>query len=210
MAGGIARNVRSVEVSFLSTTILLFLVIDPIGNIPIFLATLRSVPEERRVTVALRECGLGFAALVLFMLFGQFFLQTLHLSETSLGIAGGIILFLIALRMIFPTTETIFGNAAGTEPLLFPLAIPTIAGPSALATVLLLSSKAPGSFWMVFGAVAVAMAVSTLILISAGNIARLVGRRVLTASERLMGLVLTAVAVEMFLQGIRAFVLTLR
>lgn len=198
-----------IKVNFLSTTILLFLVIDPIGNIPIFLATLRTVPENRQMKVTLRECWLGFVALVLFMLFGQFFLQTLHLSETSLGIAGGIILFLIALRMIFPNSEPLFGVSAGTEPLLFPLAIPTIAGPSALATVLLLSSRYPGHFWTLFASVAVAMGVSTLILISSGAIARLVGRRVLTASERLMGLVLTAVAVEMFLQGVRAFVISL-
>lgn len=195
--------------SFISTTILLFLVIDPIGNIPIFLATLRHVPEERRSIITLRECLLGFVIFVLFMLFGQFFLGLLHLSETSLGIAGGIILFLIALRMVFPTSEPLFGETAGAEPLLFPLAVPTIAGPSALATVLLLASKNPGGFWMVLGSVALAMGLSTLILISSGAIARWVGRRVLTASERLMGLILTAVSVEMFLQGVRTFVLSL-
>ncbi|MEI8235216.1 MAG: MarC family protein [Verrucomicrobiota bacterium] len=197
-------------VDFLATTILLFLVIDPIGNIPIFLATLRSVPEERRLIVTLRECLLGFLILVLFLLFGQVFLHMLRLSETSLGIAGGIILFLIALRMIFPDSEPIFGVTPGTEPLLFPLAVPTIAGPSALATVLLLVSHNPGEFWTVLAAVAVAMGLSTLILVSSGALARLVGPRVLTASERLMGLILTAVAVEMLLQGIRTFVLSLR
>jgi MarC family membrane protein len=197
-------------VSFVSTTILLFLVIDPIGNIPIFLAVLRPVPPARVMNVVLRECGIGFIALVLFMLFGKFFLQTLHLSETSLGMAGGIILFLIALRMIFPSSEPMFGVTAGSEPLLFPLAIPTIAGPSALATVLLLSSRYPDCFWLILAAIAVAMLASTLILIASGRIARIVGQRVLTALERLMGLVLTAVAVEMFLQGMRTFVLSLR
>ncbi|MCX6966380.1 MAG: MarC family protein [Verrucomicrobia bacterium] len=196
--------------NFLATTILLFLVIDPIGNIPIFLAVLRSVPEERRLFITLRECALGFVILVLFMLFGRVFLHMLNLSETSLGITGGIILFLIAIRMIFPTSEPLFGANAGTEPLLFPLAVPTIAGPSALATVLLLASRDPGGFWIVLAAVAVSMGLSTLILISAGAIAKLVGRRVLIATERLMGLILTAVAVEMLLQGIRNFVLSLR
>ena len=195
-------------VNFLSTTLLLFLVIDPIGNIPIFLSTLRSAPPERGVRITLRECGLGFLALVLFLIGGKFFLQMLHLSETSLGIAGGMILFLIALRMIFPGKDPMFG-AAGTEPLLFPLAVPIIAGPSALATVLLLSSKHPGDFWMVLGAVAAAMAASTLILVTSGQIARLVGLRVLTAAERLIGLVLTAIAVEMFLQGVKTFLNTL-
>jgi len=197
-------------VDFLSTTILLFLVIDPLGNIPIFLAALRQVPEPRRIPIALRECLLGFGILVVFMLFGRVFLQALRLSETSLGIAGGIILFLIAVRMIFPTSEHLFGETAGAEPLLFPLAVPTIAGPSALATVLLLASRHPDGFWMVFGALALAMTLTTLILVSSGIIARWAGRRVITALERLMGLILTAVAVEMFLQGVRTFVWSLR
>jgi MarC family membrane protein len=197
-------------VNFLSTTILLFLVIDPLGNIPIFLAALRQVPESRRAYIALRECLIAFGILVLFMIFGQFFLQTLRLSETSLGIAGGIILFLIAVRMIFPTSDHLFGPLAGAEPLLFPLAVPTIAGPSALATILLLASRNPERFWMTLGALAVSMTLTTLILISAEIIAKMVGRRVITALERLMGLILTAVAVEMFLQGVRTFVKSLR
>jgi len=196
-------------VDFLSTTILLFLVIDPLGNIPIFLATLRQVPEPRRFTVTLRECLLGFGILVLFMLFGRVFLQVLRLSETSLGIAGGIILFLIAVRMIFPTPNDLFGGVAGSEPMLFPLAIPAIAGPSALATVLLLASHNPGGFWTVLGALALAMALTTLILVSSDIIAKWVGRPVIKALERLMGLILTAVAVEMFLQGVRTFVWSL-
>ena len=193
--------------AFLSTTILLFLVIDPIGDIPIFLAALRSVQTERRTRVVLRECALGFGVLVLFMFFGQIFLQVLHLSTTSLGISGGVILFIIALRMIFPTSELIFGELdLGVEPLLFPLAIPTVAGPSALATVLLLVSRDPRRLWVDMAALAVAMGLATLILVSAGRIAVLAGRRVMIASERLMGLILTTVAVEMLLQGIRSFV----
>jgi len=197
-------------VEFLQTTILLFFVIDPIGNIPLFLAALKNVDAARRPIVTLRECGLAFVVLVLFMSFGKGFLTVLQLTETSLGIAGGIILFLIALRMIFPTSDQLFAVTPAGEPLLFPLAIPTIAGPSALATVLLLASRNPGRLWVTMASLAVAMAVSTLILFSAGRIAALVGSRVLTAMERLMGLILTAVAVEMFLQGVRAFVLSLR
>jgi len=113
--------------------------------------------------------------------------------------------------MIFPTSEHLFGaSPSGNEPLLFPLAVPTMAGPSALATVLLLASRYPHGFWTVLGAVAVSMGLSTLILIASGRIAKIVGRRVLTAAERLMGLILTAVAVEMLLQGIRTFVISLR
>ena len=195
---------------FFSTTILLFFVIDPIGNIPIFLAALKNVDEGRRLIVTLRECGLAFMVLLLFMFFGKGFLQLLHISETSLGITGGIVLFLIALRMIFPTSEPLFAITPLTEPLLFPLAIPTIAGPSALATALLVASRDPTRLWVAIASLAVAMGLSTLILIASGKIATLVGSRVLTASERLMGLILTAVAVEMLLQGIRTFMLSLR
>ena len=192
--------------TFISMTFLLFFVLDPIGNIPIFLNALKKVPEERQRAVILRECALAFGVLVIFMLAGKVFLQLLHLSPTSLGIAGGIILFLIALRMIFPTSEHLFGVTSDAEPLLFPLAIPTVAGPSALATVLLLVSGDPSRLWVCLAALTVVMILSTIILISAGKIAELVGSRVMTAAERLMGLILTAIAVEMFLQGIRTFV----
>ena len=192
--------------AFLSTTILLFLVIDPIGDIPVFLTALRNVPQERRFQVVLRECIIGFAVLMLFALFGQFFLKMLRLSIPALGISGGIVLFLIALKMIFPTSDRIFGDVdAGSEPLVFPLAIPTVAGPSALATVMLLVSRDPTKLWVDVGALAVAMAATTAILVSADRIFALIGRRVMTAAERLMGLILTAVAIEMLLQGIRAF-----
>jgi MarC family membrane protein len=194
---------------FLSAALLLFFVIDPIGAIPIFLGTLRNVPEHRRPAIILRECVIGFGVLVLFMFFGKLFLEALHLSETSLGIAGGIILFLIAIRMVFPTSEHLFGEAPEGEPLLFPLAIPTIAGPSALATIILLVSKNPSQFWIYAGALTAALAVSTIILLLAGRIANIIGPRVMTAAERLMGLILTAVAVEMFLQGVRTFVVSL-
>jgi len=192
--------------TFVSMTFLLFFVIDPIGNIPLFLNALRKVPPERQRAVILRECLLAFSVLVLFMLAGKGFLQLLQLSNTSLGMAGGIILFLIALRMIFPTSEQMFGVTSDAEPLLFPLAIPTVAGPSALATVLLLVSGNPGRLGVCLAALTLVMIVSTAILISAGRIASLVGSRVMTAAERLMGLILTAIAVEMFLQGIRAFI----
>ncbi len=192
--------------TWFSMAFLLFFVLDPIGNIPLFLNALRKVPPARQRRVIVRECALAFGVLLLFMLAGKVFLQALHLSATSLGIAGGIILFLIAVRMIFPTSEHLFGVTSDAEPLLFPLAIPTVAGPSALATVLLLVSGNPGRLGACLAALATAMAASTLILVCAGRIAAFVGPRVMTAAERLMGLILTAIAVEMFLQGIRAFV----
>lgn len=195
--------------TLISMAVLLFFVLDPIGNIPIFLSALRSVPEERRRAIILRECGLAYALLVLFILVGKPFLALLHLSSVSLGIAGGVVLFLIALKMIFPTKEPIFGVHAEGEPLLFPLAVPTVAGPSAMATVLLLVSANPAGFWGCLGALTVAMGCSTVLLLFSGKIARVAGERVMVAAERLMGLILTAIAVEMLLGGVREFVRSL-
>jgi len=192
---------------FLSAVILLILVIDPFGNVPIANAMLSGVPSERRRRVILRECAVAFAILLAFMFGGKPFLAAMHLSETSLSIAGGVILFMIAIRMVFGHPEGAFGAApSGGEPLIVPLAIPLIAGPSALATVMLMASRDPGKIGMWAAALTVTMAISTLVLASGERLQRWMGERAMTAVERLMGLILTAIAVEMLLGGIRAFV----
>jgi len=188
-----------------SATILLILVIDPFGNVPVVVAALRNVPPDRRVRVVLRECMAAYVILVAFMLGGRTFLQWLHLSEQSLTIAGGIILFLIAIRMVFPRPEGVFGDSPGAEPFLVPLAIPSIAGPSALATVMLMASRDPARIgsWLV--ALTVAMGATAVVLALADRLQRWLGERAVLAFERLMGLVLTALAVEMLLSGVRSF-----
>jgi MarC family membrane protein len=195
-----------VETSFASAVVILLLVTDPIGNIPLFVALLRPVTPERRVPVILRECAIAFAVLVAFALFGRWLLELFGLSDRSLTLAGGTILFLIALRMIFRSPEGIFGESPSGEPLIVPLAIPSIAGPAAIATVVLLVSRAPARMPEWLAAVAVAMAVTLALLLLAERISRWVGERALIAFERLMGLLLTAIAVEMLLRGIEAFV----
>jgi MarC family membrane protein len=188
-----------------SATILLVLVIDPFGNVPLVAAALRHVAPERRARIVLRECAAAYVILLVFMLGGRTFLAWLHLSEQSLTIAGGIILFLIAIRMVFPRPEGVFGDVSGGEPFLFPLAVPMIAGPSALATVMLMASRNPERIvsWIV--ALTVAMAATALILALSERLQRRLGERAVIALERLMGLVLTALAVEMLLAGIRSF-----
>jgi MarC family membrane protein len=188
-----------------SATILLILVIDPFGNVPLVVAALKNVAPERRVRVMLRECAAAYVILVAFMLGGRTFLEWLHLSEESLTIAGGIILFLIAIRMVFPRPEGVFGDPAGAEPFLVPLAIPSIAGPSALATVMLMASRDPAKIGTWFVALTVAMAATTVVLTLADRLQRWLGERAVLAFERLMGLVLTALAVEMLLSGARSF-----
>jgi MarC family membrane protein len=188
-----------------SATILLILVIDPFGNLLIVVAAMRNVAPERRTRVVLRECAAAFAILLGFMLGGHTFLRWLQLSETSLTIAGGIILFLIAIRMVFHHPDGIFGDAADGEPFLVPLAVPSIAGPSALATVMLMASRDPANVGAWSIALTVAMAVTTVVLLAAHKLQAVLGERAILAFERLMGLVLTALAVEMLLSGMRSF-----
>jgi len=144
--------------------------------------------------------------LLVFVLFGRTLLDLFGLSERSLNLAGGVILFLIALRMIFRSREGIFGDTPAGEPLIVPLAIPSIAGPAAIATVVLLVSRAPQRLPEWLAAITVAIAVSFVVLIFAERISRWMGERVLEAFERLMGLLLTTIAVEMLLRGIEGFV----
>ena len=128
----------------LSATVLLILVTDPFGNVPLVVAALREVPRERRLRVVVRECLIAYLLLLVFLFGGKAFLELMHLSETSVSIAGGVILFLIALRMVFPSPGGVFGDGGTGEPFIVPLAIPAIAGPSALATVMLLASRVAG------------------------------------------------------------------
>jgi MarC family membrane protein len=191
-----------------SAAVLLLLVIDPFGNVPIVVAALSNVAPARRARVVLRECLAAYVILLAFMFGGQTFLAWLQLSEVSLAIAGGIILFLIALRMVFRHPEGVFGDPPGEEPFLVPLAIPSIAGPSALATVMLMVSRDPSHrvAWVI--ALTAAMIVATIVLVAAYRLQRVLGERGMIAVERLMGLVLTALAVQMLLDGLRAFIAT--
>lgn len=188
--------------TFASATILLLLITDPLGNIPLFANALRSVPPERRPWVILREVLIAFGLLLVFLFFGAQFLQVMSLSDLSLQIAGGVVLFLIALRMIFPPPRTAEATPV-VEPLIVPLAIPALAGPSAMATVMLLVAQAPERRLEWVAALCVTMAVCAVVLLLAERIQRIVGERVVMAFERLMGLVLVAISVEMLIRGIK-------
>ena len=192
--------------SFLSALILLLLVLDPLGSLPIFIPIMRSVPPQRRTRVAVREVGIAFFVLFAFMFVGDSFLQVMHLSERSLEVAGGVILMIIAIRMIFGTSgESAYGLEEGKEPLIFPLAVPLLAGPSAMATVLLLASRQPDRIMEWIGALSVAMLISGFTLVMADRIRKLLGDSVVSAIEKLMGLVLTAIAVEMVPAGLKRY-----
>ena len=189
-----------------SAAVLLFFVMDPLGNIPLFLSALTPVEPARRFRVAARELLVAYGLLVLFLVAGRSILATLRISEPALTIAGGIVLFLIALKMVFPGAHGPLDEETAGEPLIVPLAIPYVAGPSALATVLLLASQAPERRADWFVAITVAWGASAAILLSGSRLAILLGTRGLTAIERLMGMVLVASAVQMVLDGVAAVI----
>lgn len=193
--------------SFLSAFILLLLVLDPLGSLAVFIPIMSGVAPERRRWVALREVGIAFGVLLSFIFFGEAFLRVMRLSERSLEVAGGVILLMVAIRMIFSHADGVYGTPEGKEPLIFPLAIPLLAGPSAMATVLLLASRQPGLVLEWIAALSCAMVVSGLVLLLCDRIRRFVGDSVVSATEKLMGLVLTAIAVEMILAGLKRYFL---
>ena len=192
-------------VDFVSAVVTLFLVMDPLGNVPLFLSALKTVRPERRRIVLMREIAFAYAVLLACVFLGNIALQVLGLEQETISVAGGIVLFLIALRMIFPGEgggghETLVG-----EPFLVPLAVPLIAGPSTLAVLLFLQRSAPDHMGMLLLALTIAWALSGAILLSSMFFYRLLRERGLIAMERLMGMVLVMIAVQMFMHGIKAF-----
>lgn len=196
------------DTSFASSTILLVLITDPLGNIPFFISALKHVRPERRRVVVLRECFVAFAALLVFLLAGRPILRLLHLSEDALRISGGVVLLLIAIRMIFPERGARLGEeeAEDREPFIVPVAIPLIAGPSAMATVLLMSTPDPLRMLSLAGSLTVTIAITAVVFVSSTRIQKVLGDQAIMAMERLMGLVLTAIAVEMLLGGVASYI----
>lgn len=188
---------------FLSSVFLLLLLLDPLGNIPLLLSLLRKLPPRRQRFIIVRECGVAALLLIVFVFIGDALLSAMRLSASALEISGGLILFLIAVRMVFPpTVASLADDELAGEPFIVPLAIPMIAGPSALATVLLAARQSEQQLTLV-AAIVIAIVINTLILLAAGRFSRLFGKSGLEALERLMGLVLTAIAVQMLISGIK-------
>jgi len=191
--------------TLLSAAVLLFLVMDPLGNVPFFLATLTKVEPARQKRVVMRELLIALCVLVFFLFAGRYVLALLRISEPALSLAGGVILLLIALRMIFPTADRSLREESEGEPFIVPLAIPYVAGPSAFATELLLMSREPGRWPEWFLALLLAWLVSSVIIYFASGMRRFLGTKGLIAIERLMGMVLVTVAIQMLMDGIDSF-----
>jgi MarC family membrane protein len=193
-------------VTTVSAAVLFFLVMDPLGNIPFFLAALKPVEEARRTRVLLRELLIAYGVMVVFLFAGQSFLAVLHISEPALTLAGGVILFLIAVRMVFPSHDQSMQETLAGEPFIVPLAIPYVAGPSLLAAELLLMSREPQSWPMWLVALSLAWLATAVIVLMGSRLSAYLGERTLIALERLTGMILVAIAVQMFLTGVEAFI----
>ena len=191
--------------SIASAALLLFLILDPLGNVPVFLSLLKGVPKERQRIVLVRELLIALVVLMGFLWLGKYALQLMHLRQESVSIAGGIVLFLIGLRMIFPPPEGLMGEIPDGEPFIVPMAIPLVAGPSGMAAVILMGSNEPDRLGEWSLALMVAWGATAAILLSATWLYKVLGHRAMTAIERLMGMLLVAISVQMLLDGFAAY-----
>jgi len=183
----------------------MFFLMDSIGNVPIFIALLKNCPPHKHRFIIIRELIIALAVIILFYFIGHVFLDALGISDQSLRISGGIILFLISIRMIFPTKEGAIQAALQGDPLIVPLAVPLIAGPAILAAVMIYSAQdLPVAYTL--SAIGIAWFFTTLILVGAPLLQKVLGEKGLVALERLMGLILTLIAIQMFLDGIDGFI----
>lgn len=191
---------------FFSAFLTILFVMDPLGNVPVFLSVLKDVPESRRNRVIVRELLFALLILAAFLVGGTWFLQLLQLKQESISIAGGIILFIIGLRMIFPSGAVHnMDDLPEGEPFLVPLATPCVAGPSTLAIVMLFVHDSPDQSLQLGAALFCAWLVSAVVLLASPLLFRLLGQRGLIATERLMGMLLVIISVQMFFDGIDKF-----
>lgn len=186
----------------------LFFVMDPLGNIPVFNSVLSRFEPRRRAMITARELVIALVIMLVLLFAGTPILNFLGLTQPSLNIAGGVLLFIIALRMIFPQRGKEVASPSD-EPFIVPLAMPMVAGPSTIAMLLLLSSTEPARIWEWCTALAIAWAIATLLLTSSPFLLRVLGDRGLRALERLMGMLLVLLATQMLLNGVREFVQSL-
>jgi len=189
--------------SILSTAVLLFFLMDPLGNIPVMLSVLKGIPPKRQRFIIVRELLIALLILLMFLFGGQRILGFLHLQQESVTIAGGIILLIIGLRLIFPNKDGVMGKQPGGEPFIVPIAIPMIAGPSVLAMLMLLTQNgtAQMSNWVL--ALLLAWGLSAILLLTAPFLYKVLRERGLHAIERLMGMILVMMAVQMLINGFK-------
>lgn len=190
--------------SFLTLTLILFLIMDPFGNISSYLKLMQGIERRKELKIFGREMLIALGAMILFNFIGETIFNVLHISEITVKLSSGLILFLVALQILFPTLNSIRNNLPKGEPFITPLAIPLIAGPSLLATIMLFGSTEE-SIWMMLGAILVAWIFAFIVLFYAHNLSRFLGDNGLMACEKLMGMILILLAIQRFTDGIKLF-----
>lgn len=190
------------DAGFLTIAAAIFFVLNATGQIPLFLAMLARFDQKRQIKIIIRELIFALAILILFTFFGDAILRILGISRPIIAIAGGVLLFLISLTMIFPKTVSEGGEKALThEPMIIPLAIPVITGPGAITTVMLYAHET-GSAFLVAGAAFAAWVPSLIILLLGSYIKQILGEKGLVAVERLGGMLVCLIGIQMFTSGI--------
>ena len=192
--------------SIISTAIVLTFILDPFGNVPLLITILKDVDRKKHRAIIIREMLIGLAILLLFLFAGRPFLNLFHLGTTAVAIAGGLIFLIIALKLIFPPASGGGIFASVGEPFVVPIAMPMVAGPSALATLLVMSKNHSDHISGLFVALLIAWAISSVILLSSPLLLRVLRRRGLIALEKLMGMLLLIMAVQMLLDGFSSYV----
>lgn len=196
--------------SITSTAILIFFILDPFGNVPLLLSILKKVDKKRRSKIIIREMLIGFFILVVFLFFGDKFLSIFHLETEAITISGGIIFFVIALKMIFPDAdgENMFATKDDNDPLVVPIAMPMIAGPAALATLLVLAKTNSEHITELFLSLSIAWGLTAAVLLFSPYLYKILKTKGLSALEKLMGMLLLIMSVQMFIDGIRGLIPT--
>lgn len=184
-----------------SMALSLFLLMDSIGNVPIFLSILKEIEPKRQRFIIMRELLIALAIIFIFYFIGDTFLSFLDISQQAVLISGGIILFVIGIRLVFPDKDKKETLVAGGEPFLVPLAVPLVSGPAVLAAVTLYSHQGL-PIWTCLGAICLAWSATMLVLLGAVPLKKILGDRGLAACERFTGLLLIMIAVQMFLNGL--------
>ncbi len=195
----IHRTIAMLDI--INTAVVFFLIMDPLGNVPLFLAVLKDVDATRHLRITIRELCIAYVALLVYLFAGRYVLDFLNLSQAAISISGGIILFIIAMRMIFPSKNGVFGDTDDGEPLIVPLAIPAVAGPSILAVLMLMTQTKP--LIDLSASITLAWICTAVILLAATPLHKILGRRGLSAIERLMGMILVMMSVQMMLNALQ-------
>lgn len=196
------------DLSLFSVTLVLFLIMDPLGNISSFREMLKKIDRKKQKYIIMREMLIALVAMLAFNFLGEYIFDNLNVSDTTVQISSGVILFLAALKILFPTRDSPRLNLPKEDPFIVPLAIPLIAGPSLLATIMLYAHMETTQFIMI-AAIFISWILASLILLSSNRLHHIFGDNGLIAFEKLMGMILILLALQRFFEGIENFIKTL-